>query len=309
MQKKKSLIENPTFTKILSFFLALILWFFVSGDREDTLGIETRRTFEEIPLVCRNLGDDLVVVEMVDNVTISLQGVQSAFDGLTPADLEAYVDLTGKKEGRHELRINATAPPGMSIVRIEPASTIIVLEDLIALQMPVQGEFRGKNKSGMVIDKTTFEPEQVFVQGPRHKVDLTEQVVFYLDIETATGVIRESLPLYPVDNIGRIVKGVTVSPEFVNIEVSFVLPQKELAVEAVLEDNGLEIETINIDPPVVAVKGPQDLLDGISVILTEEIDLKEWESGMTKEVPLVFPDGITPLKDETVLVTIILTKD
>jgi len=309
MEKKSSLIESPTFTKILSFFLALILWFFVAGDRQNTLGIETRRTFEEIPLVCRNLGDDLVVVEKVDSVTISLQGIQAAFDGLTPADLEAYVDLNGKKEGRHEMRINATAPPGMSIVRIEPAGTIVVLEDLIALQMPVQGEFGGENRNGMVINETVFEPQQVFVQGPRHKVDLTERVVFYLDIETATGVVRKSLPLYPVDNMGRVVSGVTVSPEVVNIEVNFAFPQKELPVEAVLKENGLEVETINIEPPVVVVQGPESLLDETAVILTEEIDLQRWESGMAEEIPLVFPEGITPLENNTVLVRIYLAED
>ncbi|HPU36336.1 MAG TPA: hypothetical protein PLA91_06025, partial [Bacillota bacterium] len=85
----------------------------MTGDRQD-LGLETRRSFNNIPLTCRNLGQDLAIVEMNEEVTLSLQGLPQAFDGLTPADLEAYVELSGKREGRHEVRINAVAPQGLS---------------------------------------------------------------------------------------------------------------------------------------------------------------------------------------------------
>lgn len=310
-RKRNSLIEGPTFTKILSFFLALILWFFVSGDSQGTLGTEMRRTFEEIPLAYRNLGDDLVVVDVVDSVKVTLQGIQQAFDGLTPADLEAYINLNGKKEGRHEVRIAAAAPPGMSIVRIEPASSIVVLEDLIALQMPVEPEFRGENRSGLIVDETHFEPEQVFVQGPRNKVDLTKKVVFYFDVETAKGVVRKNVRLYPVDSIGRIVGEVTVSPEYVDVRVSFALPQKDLPVEAVLDGNGSEVETINIEPSVVAVQGPKNFLEDIDVIFTEKISLKGRESGKAEEIPLVFPEGIRPVDGDsgTVHVRIFFVKN
>jgi YbbR domain-containing protein len=294
-RKRNSLIESPTFTKILSFFLALILWFFVSGDNQGSLGTEIRRTFEEIPLAYRNLGDDLVVVDVVDSVKVTLQGIQQAFDGLTPADREAYINLNGKKEGRHEVRIAAAAPPGMSVVRIEPASSIVVLEDLIALQMPVEPEFRGENRSGMIVDEAYFEPEQVFVQGPRNKVDLTKRVVFYLNIETAKGVVRKNIQLYPLDSIGRIVNEVTVFPEYVDVEVNFAFPQKDLPVEAVFDGNGLKVEAINIEPSVIAVQGPKNLLEDINVILTEKIPLKGWESGMVREIPLIFPEGVRPV--------------
>ncbi len=310
-KKKNSFIESPTFTKILSFFLALILWFFVSGDNQGTLGTEMRRTFEEIPLACRNLGDDLVVVDAVDSVKITLQGIQPVFDGLTPADLEAYINLNGRKEGRHEVRIDAAAPPGMSVVRIEPASSIVVLEDLIVLQMPVESEFHGENSSGMVVDKVFFQPEQVFVQGPRNKVDLTRKVVFYLDVKTAKGSIRKNVHLYPVDSIGRIVNEVTVSPEYADVEVGFALPQKDLSIEAVLDGNIQKVESINLEPSTVAVLGPKHLLEDIDVILTEKIPLKGWESGTDREVPLVFPEGIKPVANDmdTVQVRIFLVEN
>ena len=109
-----------------------------------------------IPLACRNLGQDLVIVEMNEEVTLSLQGLPQAFDGLTPADLEAYVELSGKREGRHELRINAVAPQGLSIVSIDPPRAIIILEDLVTRQMSVEDDLTGVPAGGLVVEEITL---------------------------------------------------------------------------------------------------------------------------------------------------------
>ena len=307
MGKKSSLIENPTVTKIIAFCLALILWFFVSGDRQglEYQVYEMRRSFENIPLGLRNLGDDLVVTEMTGEVTIVLQGLQTAFDGLTPADLEVYIDLSGKKTGRHEMLINAVAPPGMSVVRIDPSRTTVTLEELIALQLPVEAELHGENASGMIVDSIFFEPQQIFIQGSRRNVEQTTRVVFYLDIETSDVVLRRNVRLYPLNSLGDLVVDVSISPEYVDVEANFVFPVKEVPIEPVLRESGSETENIEIYPSVITVQGPQDLIREITTILTEEIDPRKWENGAAEDVPLIFPPGITsPYDIETVRVWI-----
>ena len=160
MGMMSKIIESRNFAKIISFFLALILWFFVSGDSQEALGLEARRSFGNIPLSYRNLGEDLVIINMDHSITLSLQGVPQAFDGLTPAHLEAYVDLGGKKEGRHEVRINAEAPRGLSVVSIEPARATIILENLITKQMNVKGSLEGSLQEEKSLMKSTFLPRK-----------------------------------------------------------------------------------------------------------------------------------------------------
>jgi len=311
MEKKPSLIDNPNFTKVLAFFLALILWFFVSGDRQNTENqvYETRRSFENIPIGLRNLGDDLIVTDMVGEVSIFLQGLQPSFDGLTPANLEAYVDLSGKKEGRYMVRVGAVAPPGMSVVRITPASVQVVIEDLISLQMPVEAELQGENISGMIPYEIHFDPQQIFIQGSRLNVDRIARVVFYLDIEEADALLRESVRLYPLDEAGNLVSEVNVSPEHVDVEVVFAYPVKDVPVEAVIRRSNIVAENIQIqiEPPSFTLHGPQSILDEVTVIYTEEIDLRGWENGATREIPIILPEGIMSYHyNETVFVRVIL---
>ncbi len=285
-KEKRGFFERPLFLKILSVFLAIILWFFVAGNNPDRPGTEVLRTFNDIPLVVRNLGADLLVAETVDNVTLSLQGVQAAFDGLTPANLEAYVDLSGRKEGWHEIRINATAPPGVSVVRIEPPRVNIQLDDLISRQMGVEGNIQGRPAGGLVMIESNFEPGYVFVQGPRRKVDRTEKVTFLLDLEGADeDIIARPATLYPVDSDNNIIKGLTVVPEQADVWVEFELPRREVPVEVIFLPEEATVDSLSVEPQIVELQGPKDLLDQIDSVLTEPIDLNALEDPEDPEVP------------------------
>jgi YbbR domain-containing protein len=297
--------ENRNILKVLAFLLALILWFFVTGDRQE-LGLETRRSFDNIPLACRNLGQDLVIVEMNEEVTLSLQGLPQAFDGLTPADLEAYVELSGKREGRHELRINAVAPQGLSIVSIDPPRAIIILEDLVTRQMSVEDDLTGVPAGGLVVEEITFTPTEAFIKGPRRKIDLVSRVIFRLNIDGARENIIDSARLYTLDEQGSFIQGITISPENVDVQVTLTLPSKDLPVEAVFSSSDRSVETVIIEPSSVTVMGPQSLLDELESISTEEIDLEGRSSVFTEEVPLVLPEGLIVPENERVKVRVYL---
>ncbi len=303
---KGGFFESTIFLKILSVFLALILWFFVAGDNQDALGLEVRRTFDNIPLSLRNIGADLVVTEAVDSVTLSLQGVPAAFDGLTPADLEAYVDLLNRREGWHELRVNASAPPGVSVVRIEPAKIRIYIDDLISRQMEVEGVFYGEPGRGLVILESSFEPRHVFVRGPRRKVDLTQQVVFRFDVQGLTGdVVGYKVPVFPLDSAANLVQGVTVVPEEVEVWVSLVMPEKEVPVVVSFLPEEAGAELLFVDPPLVKVRGPQRILQELEYVSTEEINLDELEEkeGIhSLTVPLAIPRMLEAVERDSVFV-------
>lgn len=300
MGRRNRFTDSPTFIKIISVFLAIILWFFVAGNRQDALGFEMRLTFSGIPVNWRNLGEDLAVVEMTETVTLSLQGMEQAFDGLTPADLEAYVDLRGKREGRHEMRIHASAPPGLTIVRIEPAKTTVVLEEVITRHRGVEGVFQGRPGGGMVIAETDFKPKEVFIRGPRRKVEVVEKVIFNVDLEGLTRNIREEAFLFPVDARGSHIQGVTVSPDKVEVAITLTYPEKDVSVYVVFANDQGRLESYSVEPSVVTIKGPRYLLEDISQVITQEVDLSTLEGEFQVEVPLIFPEGVEPVNVEVV---------
>jgi YbbR domain-containing protein len=306
MTKSSNFTKSATFIKIFSFFMALILWFFVAGDKQDMPSNEMRLTFSDIPLTWRNLGEDLVVTEIEENVTLYLQGVRKAFEGLTPADLEAYVDLSGKKEGKHEVRINAVAPPGVNVVRIVPNKAKVNLEDLVTKQMSIEYEVAGEPADGLIIDTISLSATDVFINGPRHKVGLIERVLFNVDVNNSNQDITQNAVLYPVDHHNNPIQGVNIMPETIEFKISFTLPQKELPVEPIFSNNGRKVETVKIEPSIVTVKAPKDILAGLKYISTKEIDLKSRGSEFTIEIPLSFPDGVLEISNDTVRLHVVL---
>lgn len=303
-----SLLERPLFLKILSVFLAFILWFFVGGGEQDAIGLDVRRNFSNIPLSIRNMGTDMVVMETVENVTLSLQGVQAAFDGLTPADLEAYVDLSGRQEGWHEVRINAAAPPGVSVVRIEPAKANILLDSIVSRQMEIEANFQGEPAEGRVITNRDFQPGYVFVQGPGRKVEQVEKVIFNYDLEgLREDVIAQPASLLPVDERFNLVEGLTVVPDQVDVWVWFELPLRDFPVEVIFlpEDEEWDVDLYSVEPQTVSLRGPIELLDDIELIQTEPIDLEaleEAERHYVLNVELIIPEGLEIVNGEKVRV-------
>lgn len=288
-------------------FLAVILWLFVAGDRQEALGFEIRIAYSGIPLTWQNLGEDLEVVEMEETVTLSLQGAQHSFDGLTPADLEAYVDLEGKGEGRHELRVNAFAPPGLNIVRIEPPKTNVQIEELVVKQVSVEGITSGEPPDGKIVSAIEFQPEEVFVRGPYQKIEEVEKVIFEVHLENMQEELTTTSELTALDSDGVPVENITILPDNeVQVQVQFMLPQKAVPVQVELVGNGSLVDEIMVEPSTVKIEGPRELLEELEYIYTEEINLDGREDSFTQSIPLVFPEEISPVEQEEVRVRITL---
>lgn len=308
MRTRINFTQSLTFIRILSIFLALILWFFIAGEGQDVLGTESY-TYSGIPLQWRNLGEDLVVAEKTESVEITLQGFPQAFEGLTPADLEAYVDLNGKEEGRHEVRINADAPPGLNIARISPSTTEVVLEELISKQMSVEVMERGEPAEGMMVDAIDYEPEEVFIRGPRNNVQEVETVAFNLDLEGAEEALILTASLYALDSEKNKVEDVSIIPSSVEVVVEIGFSQKQVPIAPDFTNNGDRVQTMTLEYSSVIIRAPQEILEEIESIHTAEIDLSGRPLHFTEEVPLLFPDGVTPVNREALYIQVSLDEN
>jgi len=305
MRKKNRLLENKNFLRILALFLAVILWLFVAGDRQEVLGSEIRIAYSGIPLTWRNLGEDLEVMEIDESVTLSLQAPQQVFDGLTPADLEAYVDLEGKGEGRHEVRVKAFAPPGLNIVSIEPSTASVQIEEMVVRQMSVEGITSGDPPDGKVVSSIDFQPEEVFVRGSQQKVEEVEKVIFEVFLENMQDELITTSQLTALDRRGSPVENINILPgSEVRVQIEIMLPQKVVPVQAELVGNRELVDEIMVEPSTVEIQGPRSMLEDLEFIYTEEISLEGQEESFTKDVPLIFPEDISPVRQEEVRVRV-----
>lgn len=290
---KRSFFRSSNFIKILAVFLSLAFWLFVSGERPRVLA--ERHTFTNIPVDVRGLGDNLVVMDMPESVTLTLQGPLEAIAGLSPPDLEVYVDLVGKGAGEHRLRVIGEPPPGLTIVSFDPGRIDILIEELLAQQMTVEPELTGFPADGLITGEPQFMPDQVFVKGAASLLHRVDKVSFSVNVSNAVQDIEARLPLKAISALGEPIDGLAISPSFADVKVPIIYPSKEVLVEPAFigePSPGFLLHDYLIRPSRIIITGADYLLYDINTLYTEEIDITEFTGEFTKDVAIITPLGV-----------------
>lgn len=291
---KKFLNSSNNLVRVLAFFLAIVLWLFVSGEKAVVPAVE-KHTFTNVPLAVRNLGDNLVVMEMPENVTLTLQGSAEAIKGLTPSDLDVYIDLKGKDEGEHSVQINGTPPMGLTIVSFNPNRTVVHIEEMLTQQMTVEPNLIGSPAKGLTVRTPQYKPTQVFVKGAVSLLQQVEKIVFTVQLQGVIQDVTGRLRLEAVDAAGRVINGLTISPSFAEVTVPVGFPSKEVIVEPIFVGEPAPdfiFQDVIVRPSRVNITGAESVLADLEVLFTAEIDISGLSSELMQEVEIILPPGV-----------------
>jgi YbbR domain-containing protein len=148
--------------KVLSLVFALVLWFFVMGERKLEVGYA-------VPLELQNVPDGMIVTNEVPSlVDVRISGPRTLLMNLRPTDVHISVDLKGLKPGltsfkRLEERLNI--PSGLKVTRLSPSFVDVKLERIREKAVPVKVLLNGTPAEGFRIAEVRTEPDQVTVEG------------------------------------------------------------------------------------------------------------------------------------------------
>jgi YbbR domain-containing protein len=175
--------------KVLSLVFALILWFFVMGERKLELGYA-------VPLELQNVPEGMLVTNEVPSlVDVRISGPRTLLMNLRPTDISISVDLKGLQPGitsfkRLEERLNI--PGGLKVTRLSPSFVDVKLERIKEKAVPVKVLLSGTPAEGFRISGVRTAPEQVVVKGAESELkDIHEVVTEPVDTEG----VRESFTL------------------------------------------------------------------------------------------------------------------
>jgi len=179
--------------KLLSIAVAVLLWLVVAGDpiveRTLRVGLELQRTPDGLELVG----------SVPDSVSVRLRGPASRLSGLGPGDLSVVVDLDGARPGRRLFTLTsnlATAPYGIEVLQITPATLTLSFEGRAVRVLPVRPQLEGTPVPGHSVTNVSVTPSQVRVEGPESAVGvLTEVPTEPVSVERATTLVREAVAL------------------------------------------------------------------------------------------------------------------
>lgn len=152
--------------KLVALFIAVTLWFGVSGLRTNT----TAR-LKSVALNIKLQNDMELTSASLAEIDLFVTGDKRKVDPLNPRDLVASLDLTQMSPGERVVQLTPSnvivdLPTGVSLDSVEPTQIPVKLERIITKDLPVEPKFSGTPGGGLEFYSFETNPKTVRVRGP-----------------------------------------------------------------------------------------------------------------------------------------------
>ncbi|MBR1579075.1 MAG: hypothetical protein IJ668_01025 [Selenomonadaceae bacterium] len=294
-----NVIRHNILEKIIAIIAATALWVVVMEDQNPVI-----EGSYSVPLSFVNVPEGFKVLHASQPIKIQLRGPRSYFVNYEDKDCRAYSNLAGLEEGDHEVKIEASFPPGFELIAVTPDQTQIKLDAYIEKQMPADLIVTGAAGANATVTKVSQSADTVTLIGSRTAVESVTRVIGYVGLSGNKADFSLQVPMTPVNDDGRAVPDVRSVPSLMNVDVSIELDliRKTVPIEAdIIAAEGFEIEQVTIDPAQVEVAGKDTVLNPVDNIQTESITVPLGDKSVKQTVGLLVPEGVTAnIKEVTV---------
>ena len=278
--------------KIISLLSAMVLWMYVMAivDPEET------KLFENIPVTITNKNElnerDLVIYPEQDLTTnIYVTGKLSNLKKVTKDDINVYGQINNPLEGNNEIYLKVSTSQRVNYDFKNPVM-IVTLEKIISEDKSIKVDITGSGKNNVDNIMLQDNIDKVSVSGPRSLVNKVKRVVGTVKVSGESNNFSQSIKLEPVDANGKVVEGVELEKDSVNVNI-ILLAQKTVPIILKLSDNSESGVNYTMSQNTVTIKGKKDIVDSINDIETQPVKLSEISPGTSKDIYLQVPSGIT----------------
>ena len=278
--------------KIISLLSAMVLWMYVMAivDPEET------KLFENIPVTITNKNElnerDLVIYPEQDLTTnIYVTGKLSNLKKVTKDDINVYGQINNPLEGNNEIYLKVSTSQRVNYDFKNPVM-IVTLEKIISEDKSIKVDITGSGKNNVDNIMLQDNIDKVSISGPRSLVNKVKRVVGTVKVSGESNNFSQSIKLEPVDANGKVVEGVEIEKDSVNVNI-ILLAQKTVPIILKLSDNSESGVNYTMSQNTVTIKGKKDIVDSINNIETQPVKLSEILPGTSKDIYLQVPSGIT----------------
>jgi YbbR domain-containing protein len=192
------LITENWALKVLSLIFAVVLWFFVIGEKRQERGYA-------VPLELQNVPEGMMIANDVPSlVDVRISGPRTLLMNLRPSDITISVDLKDLQPGltsfkRLEERLNI--PSGLKVTRLSPSFVDVKLERIKEKTVPLKVDLVGSPAEGVKVSSVKVNPDRVTIEGAESELkDVTETKTDPVDLAD----VRESFTLMiPINYRGK----------------------------------------------------------------------------------------------------------
>jgi len=295
-RKVKNCFTTDIPIKLLSLFLAVVLWIYVVI----LLNPETDIVISDIPVTFSdttelNTANYALMNDKPYTVEVKLRGTRSVLAGVNKNNISAFVDLAGyKKSGTFSVPLRIVLPfDQITVVEKKPYNINVTIDKIITRKFTISASLSGEPKENYIAYPPTTTQNIIEVKGPQSIVDSIDKAIVQLNVASAVDDVIDLQKVKLINSDGDEVanKLLASTPEKVEVH-STVLFKKKVPITVVLSTQPPLLDTEILGDSEVYILGKQDMLNGITEIHTETIkdDLIKTETKVT--VPLIVPTGV-----------------
>jgi YbbR domain-containing protein len=179
--------------KLISLTFALILWFFVMGERRLEIGYA-------VPLETENVPAGMMIAnDLPSTIDVRISGPRTLLMNLQPQDIRIAVDLGDVQPGvtsfkRLEERLNL--PWALRVTRLSPAFVDVRLEPIVRKTVPVRPVLVGTPAPGFRVTTVKSSPGQIMMEGAETELaEVNEVTTEAVSVEGARNSFRATVSL------------------------------------------------------------------------------------------------------------------
>lgn len=304
----KNLLLKNIELKILAIISALTLWFFV-------VGIENTVTKfpDMLEVQALNAPSDLTLISDLGTVRLRLRAKPDEVQNISKTDFDVTVNLQNLKAGEQEVPIQAISKKSeVSIVKVEPATIKVILEEKAEKEMKVKATVKGNAQKGYTVKDIKLTPESIKITGGKSVLAKISSMVAYINLDGSESTNFQSNVILGVEDNPQLTKMITIEPAQVaaDVSISAEFQQKTVVIKPVLKgflDLNTENRKLEINPTNVIIQGKAEVINQIDNLETEPIDLEALtKANAPIQSKLVLPKGITLLENQPASVAVSL---
>ncbi|MEN8076990.1 CdaR family protein [Clostridioides difficile] len=290
--------KQKVIVQLVCLLLSLGLWIYVTNIENPIKSYELSR----VPVEIKNsdsLKDAGLALSPNQDfyVNLKIEGNSQDLFSIDKSDFTISVDLSEfvLKNGENKIAVNIQESPSTVKIKNSTGLTITVnTEEYATKEVPVKSKIDVISKSSYYVATPVFNPENIIVSGPESLVNRVTKVIAEGEESNAVKTIVKNYIITPVDENDKEVTGVQLSQKWaeatIEINEGKTVPIKINTTGTL--PSGLKLKSITSNITQVGITGPQSILNSITEIGTEVINLSEIKDTTNIEVALGIPEGI-----------------
>jgi len=269
------------------------------------------------PIPLEVIGQDpslMLTSEIPSTVEVTLRAPHSVWESLTAREdaVRAVLDLSGLSAGQHTraIQIMVDQRP-YQIVLANPTSVTVDLESLDTQTFPLSLSLSGQPAAGYQVGEATMDLTEIAISGPETLVRQATRARVLVNLDGVRESINDSVPIQILDAQNKTLKGLTINPESVrvNIPISQQGGFRDVAVKVIVQGQvaaGYRLENITVFPPVITVSASDpELVNQLpGVVETQPLNLEDRKEDISTRLTLDLPPNITVVGAQTVQVQV-----